>query len=116
MFKKKLKIMTAMLAIVLVVAAVTSTTAKYVGEKSIVFDLNIEVKNGGSTHEALRGVIDGKSLIESFISDTHCTEVSYHYASLDDWIIKITTKPNSEQEGFNICLDPCIYLNLKNVK
>ena len=81
MFKKKIKLMTAMLAIVLVVAAVTSTTAKYVGEKSLVFDLNIEVANGGALHGALREAIDAKSLIESFIIDTHCTEVSYHYNS-----------------------------------
>ena len=116
MFKKKIKLMTAMLAIVLIVAAVTSTTAKYVGEKSFVFDLTLEVKNGGSTHEAIRKVVDGKSLIENFISDTHCTELSYYYGASDNWIIKITTKRNFDKGDYNICLDPCVYLNLKDVE
>ena len=112
MIKKRIKLLTAMVAIVLVVAAVTATDAKYVGEKAIFFDMNLEIPYSSAIHEAIRAKIDGKTICEQLIYETNCAEVSYYYKNSGNWVIKMTTKANGVVDGtvFNRCMDP--YINL----
>ena len=120
MLKKRIKLLTAMIAIVLVLAAVTATDAKYTGKNSMVFDMNLEVYDDGELHGALLKVINPSTLYNgltidgetyNLVVETNNVWISY---GANKGCLKVTTSANNYINSLdgNICSDPWFYVNL----
>ena len=113
MLKKRIKVLTAMVAILLIVTAVTATDAKYVGEKSMTFDMNLEIALDENISSAIAKIVNPANITLKMIEDSSNVEISYAQAG-DGWIMKLTTKRNADPLGTGtlVCLDPFIDVNL----
>lgn len=132
MLKKRIKLLAAMVALVILVAALSSTNAKFTGSKTLSFNMSVEPNNDGALHGAFRdyrinpvtiynGVTvpkaDGSGDVTcNLLWETQNVDVALYGTTYNTSCLKITTVANSDatynDENIKICLDPHIELNL----
>ena len=132
MLKKRIKLLAAMVAIVIIVASLPLTNAKFTGSKTLRFNMSIEPRNGSALHGEFRDnrvnpitlfyglevpkVNGSGNMTCNLLWETNNVTVSLSGTSALNSCLKITTVQNSDAvdesgNDIKICMDPYIELN-----